>query len=254
MRRTDKWMPLAISDHRRETARMTMLARAAYVELLMDYWISGPPPDADETLAVITGMSVKDWRGIAGQVRAAFTTLDGRLHHPRLDFEREKAERISSKRSASASERWSKSDANAHPQAEQTDSTCNANASGLDVQVQTQIHRQIQEEGSLRSQRVREDVDPPGFAEWWSEYPRKDAKGDARKAYAKALKRASPAELLTRLRLYPFQRDPKFIPMPATWINQGRWESAGEAPDTTRPLFSEAPSKTAYLEKYMKVA
>lgn len=113
---------------------------------------------------------------------------------------------------------------------------------------------EAEEEGSLRSQRVREDVDPPGFAEWWAEYPRKDAKGDARKAYAKALKRASPAALLTGLRLYPFQRDPKFIPMPATWINQGRWESAGEAPDTTRPLFSEAPSKTAYLEKYMKVA
>lgn len=72
--------------------------------------------------------------------------------------------------------------------------------------------------------------DPAGFADWWAEYPRKDAKGAARTAYAKARKRgASVADLLTGLRRYPFNPEPQFIPHPATWLNQGRWESAHEA-------------------------
>lgn len=96
--------------------------------------------------------------------------------------------------------------------------------------------------------------DPDGFATWWKEYPRKDAKDAARRAYAKARKRATEAELLTGVRLYPFSRDPKFIPHPATWLNQGYWESAHEAPDTDQPLFSGAPGKTSYLAKYRKVA
>lgn len=81
---------------------------------------------------------------------------------------------------------------------------------------------------SLRSQRARDVPDPPGFAEWWAEYPRKDAKGEARKAYAKALKRATPAELIVALRRYQFQQDRQYIPFPATWLNGGRFESAHE--------------------------
>jgi len=251
MSRTDTWMPLYVADYLADTRHLSGPEHGAYLLLMMHYWRTGPLPDDDAMLARIASTEPKAWRAMSGVVRSFFVADDGQLHHKRIDSERQKASAISAKRAAAGAagaqqtngKRVGKQAANAA-----------ANADDLPTICRTQSQEQIQEEGSLRSQRVREDVDPPGFAEWWSEYPRKDAKGDARKAYAKALKRSTPAELLTRLRLYPFQRDPKFVPMPATWINQGRWESAGEAPDTTRPLFSEAPSKTAYLEKYTKVA
>lgn len=250
MSRIDTWMPLHIASHRQETARMNTLARGAYLELTMDYWAAGPLPDDEGTLANVARLTVKEWRAISAQVRAPFVLEGGMLRHPRIDAEREKAEQIAGKRSASASSRWSKPDANASANAEQTDSNSNANASGLDIPGMTQIHKQIQKEGSLRSP-TRE---PEGFDQWWSEYPRKDAKGAAQKMYAKALKQASAADLLTGVRLYPFQSDPQFIPMPATWLNQERWKSAHEAPDLTRPNLAPGPGKLDYLQKYMRVA
>lgn len=105
---------------------------------------------------------------------------------------------------------------------------------------------EARKEGSLRSL-TRE---PDGFDQWWAEYPRKDAKGAARKAYAAALKKATEAELLTGVRLYPFQPDPQYQPMPATWLNQERWATAGTAPAAV----GKPEGKLDWLEKYMGAA
>lgn len=67
------------------------------------------------------------------------------------------------------------------------------------------------------------------FAIFWDAYPRKKGKGAAQQAYAAAIKRMSgsdpPVQLLAALeRVKPTWREPKFIPHPATWLNQSRWE------------------------------
>lgn len=71
--------------------------------------------------------------------------------------------------------------------------------------------------------RKREPEDSDAFWEFWQEYPRADGKRAARKAYDKALKRASAAEIISGLRCYPFSADPKYHPMPTTFINQDRF-------------------------------
>jgi hypothetical protein len=64
------------------------------------------------------------------------------------------------------------------------------------------------------------------FDAFWRTYPRKVAKGEARKKFAKALKVASLEEIMEGLsRQLPYfaSRENEFIPHPSTWLNQERW-------------------------------
>lgn len=72
---------------------------------------------------------------------------------------------------------------------------------------------------------------PPGFAEFWAAYPRKVAKPQAAKAFARL--RPLPDGLLdTILSALKAQAESdqwrrengRFIPHPATWLNARRWE------------------------------
>lgn len=74
---------------------------------------------------------------------------------------------------------------------------------------------------------------PPGFDTFWSAYPKKTAKPQAAKAFARL--RPSPALLAEMLQALARQaqsdqwrRDGgQFIPHPSTWINGRRWEDQG---------------------------
>ena len=64
------------------------------------------------------------------------------------------------------------------------------------------------------------------FEEWWSEYPKKKGKGQARNAYKGALKKATQEELLSAVRLFAEamkSTDQQFIPHASTWLNGERW-------------------------------
>lgn len=72
-------------------------------------------------------------------------------------------------------------------------------------------------------------ADAAEFEAWWEGYPRKTGKTAAAKAYAKARKCATADELMAGLvnacAVWTADRtEARFIPHPATWLNQGRWE------------------------------
>lgn len=91
--------------------------------------------------------------------------------------------------------------------------------------------------------------DDPHFAEFWRLYPRKDAKGAARKAWKSALKRgATPAAIIAGVRAYPFSPDPKFQPMPTTWLNQDRFEGVVITAPLT--IAASAQSRSSWRDKY----
>lgn len=64
------------------------------------------------------------------------------------------------------------------------------------------------------------------FDGFWQAYPRKTAKGAARIAYIKALKKAHWQILLTAAQDLANQkgRENKYTPHASTWLNQERWE------------------------------
>lgn len=63
------------------------------------------------------------------------------------------------------------------------------------------------------------------FDEFWEIYPRREAKAVARKAWDRALGRASPEKILTAAAAYRDLpgRNPQYTKMPATWLNQDCW-------------------------------
>jgi hypothetical protein len=67
--------------------------------------------------------------------------------------------------------------------------------------------------------------DPDDFERWWSVYPKKEAKGDARKAWLKAVKKAEPARLIAAAALYRDRTDrqTKYTRNAATWLNGECW-------------------------------
>lgn len=74
--------------------------------------------------------------------------------------------------------------------------------------------------------------DDPEFDTFWQEYPRKTAKEAARKAWAGARARVGAEAILTGLRAAVWPLEARFIPHPATWLNQGRWD---DQPAPVRP-------------------
>lgn len=76
---------------------------------------------------------------------------------------------------------------------------------------------------------------PSPFDRFWLAYPRKVGKADAKKAFAKV---KVPIEtLLTAIEQQKRSEqwtteNGRFIPNPATWLNQGRWEDELAAPES----------------------
>lgn len=90
------------------------------------------------------------------------------------------------------------------------------------------------------------------FEDFWAVYPRRAAKAEAQKAWAKATQTASPEVILDGARRYRDDpnREPKYTPHPSTWLNQGRWDD-----DPLPSLIPRAVSKvdqnlTEYVNTY----
>jgi len=81
------------------------------------------------------------------------------------------------------------------------------------------------------------------FETFWLAYPRRIAKGGAKKAWATALSKSSPEIITAAASAYAATNpDPQFVPHPATWLNTERWmdEPPAAAPDYGR---FKGPSK-----------
>lgn len=76
--------------------------------------------------------------------------------------------------------------------------------------------------GPARTNRAEADA---SFDEFWKTYPRREAKAAARKAWDKALGRASPARIIAAAAAYRDlpSREQKYTKHPATWLNNDCW-------------------------------
>lgn len=86
------FMPLYIGSYQKNTSRLSTEQHGAYLLLLMDYWISGPPPDDDAVLARITKLSPEAWAATRPILAGYFRIAQGRWRQSRADIERERAQ------------------------------------------------------------------------------------------------------------------------------------------------------------------
>lgn len=83
---------------------------------------------------------------------------------------------------------------------------------------------------TLKNTNIKEDnrnILDSAFEEFWSLYPRHVGKSTARKAFEKACKKVEPTVINNLLKIWVAQGnlpDIQFIPYPATWLNQERWD------------------------------
>lgn len=88
------------------------------------------------------------------------------------------------------------------------------------------------------------------FLEFWQTYPRKTGKQAAADALAKALESITASDLLEAVKSYA--KDPnlpelQYVPHPATWLNQRRWED-GPLPKRITPLAEDPETRQRRLE------
>ena len=93
-------------------------------------------------------------------------------------------------------------------------------------------------------------IDTP-FDEFWKIYPRKVAKAEAQKAWAKAVKKTPAEVILLGAKRYaddPY-RQPAYTAHPSTWLNQERW---GDDPLPPRPLTPEEKREREFIASKAK--
>lgn len=225
-----------IGDYAAATGHLSWDEDMAYTRLLRAYYLHerGIPEGQQYRLA---RASTPAQRKAVDTVLAEFFSLvEGEHRQKRADDEIARFQDKQRKAKASAEHRWSARDsqsernANASPNAMRTHTEGNAPNS----------HNQEPIENPP-TPRKRGSVHefPPGFDSFWSAYPRKTAKPQAAKAFA----RLKPDEALLRTLLAAIERQRhwpqwtkdggEFIPHPATWLNGQRWldrQPGGPAP------------------------
>lgn len=74
------------------------------------------------------------------------------------------------------------------------------------------------------------------FEAWWALYPKKVGKIAARTAYDKARKGAPAEALRDGVKRTRWPAEARYIPNPATWLNQGRWMDGAQPALSTSEL------------------
>lgn len=78
------------------------------------------------------------------------------------------------------------------------------------------------------------------FEAFWKAYPRRKAKKEAQKKFAKAIKDgADPVKLIEAAEVYAKSMtgsEEKYIAYPTTWLNQGRWDDEVDVSAGTKPF------------------
>jgi hypothetical protein len=133
------------------------------------------------------------------------------------------------------------------------DTNCIQNVSTLDTQVRlgkdSKGKDSIGEVNTLAHPEVSGVVEETPFDIFWKAYPRKTGKGDARKKFAKALTKTSFENIMAALGKVKASAqwkkdDGQFVPYPATWLNQERWDDevgqSADGLDNLRSLYAMA--------------
>ena len=204
-----------IGDYKSHTEHLSEMEDLTYRRLLDWYYLHETPIplEINETARQIRMRSHSECITTVLQEYFERTEI-GWIHH-RADKEIAKTGEKSEKASASAKARWNRAkDANALPMQSESNPTHNTEHITQDTK-----HKEKQPTASS----VR-------FDEFWKAYPKKIGKDAAKKAFEK---RKPDAVMLVQMvnainfqrRTAAWQKDGgQFIPNPATWLNQGRWQ------------------------------
>lgn len=237
------WWPRYVGDYARKTAHLSLAEHGAYALLLDHYYSTQKPLDANASVLhrVCRAFASDEQAAVDSVVRQFFVLIDGAYHNRKADEELAKRLEIKKNRSSAAYSRWGRNGSKSNASGD-----ASAYANGMLTTTTTTYE---EEESSLRSpsssstesslrslSRARAAQGQSAedeFEAWYRAYPKHKGRGAARKAYVSARKLASAEVLLAgadRERAASESKDPRFVPYPATWLNQQRWLDEPDKP------------------------
>jgi uncharacterized protein YdaU (DUF1376 family) len=221
-------MPLLTDAYIADTQHLTNEEHGIYLRLLMFAWRtkSCSLQNDDRRLATMVGVTPNKWAKLKPIIMEFWTLVDDAWVQKKLTSQRAFVEKSRKQKSnagkASAKAKSLKSNkpvSTAEPTAEPT---VNATARQQSITITKTKERDkslstpIPPEGDLQGEFVR----------FWEYYPRKVGKGAAEKAFIKARKNTSLAEIAMPLKAFKAATagtEISKIPHPSTWLNQSRW-------------------------------
>lgn len=196
----------------------------AYLFLLLQSWIQEPSctlPDDDVELADLARVSTEEWEVLKVIIRPAFQKdTTGRLFNERLMQEHDKQQ----KRKASGG------------------------LGGVAKALAKSIANPV---AALENEIEIEN----GFRLFWEAYPKKVSKPEALKAFIKSVPKFNFDKMMAALERQ--KRDPnwikekgQFVPNPASWLNQEKWNDEPYKHQTPSPSTNGAPKPLRFLDRW----
>ena len=211
-----------IGDYLKNTAHLSLLEHGIYTRLLDVYYTreDGIPVDQVERLI---GVRSKDERKALGDVLDEFFTVEDEvLRQDRCDKEIARYQDKQRKAKASAYARWAHTERNANAMRTHTEGNA----------LQTP---------DTRHQTNTPKPPPDGFDVFWSAYPKKVGRPAAVKAFRAAKLNGHLPEVLADVEAKAgseawTKAGGQFVPNPATYLNQRRWEDEGSRSAAHDPM------------------
>lgn len=221
--------------------RMTLEAEGAYIRLLAYNWQDGWIPSDIAKLARLCKTTPRKMQTLWDDFLCeCFTSTEqpaGRLVNPRLEQVRSDQVEFRNKKSGAgqlgAAARWKD---------KQTDGTA------IDVPLANGMANDGPSSPSPVFNKTPKSPTgdsagySPEFLDFWKQYPRKQAKGAAWKAWRKlhpsAELRVDIAQAIEKQRYSPnwLRDNGAYIPHPSTWLNERRWEDENPANPSDRRM------------------
>jgi uncharacterized protein YdaU (DUF1376 family) len=239
--------PHHIGDYLTATAHLTWLEDCAYRRLLDVYYSreQAIPADVAQACRLVRATGKDERKAVETVLREFFTLEDKGWTHGRCDKELTKAHEAAERARLNGLKGGRPVKPRGNPEITQPVPVGNPEISKSQAPITNPITNTKKTPPTPKGE-------PEGFAEWYAEYPRKEARADAARAFAKV-----PVPLQTLLAALEWQRKlpawtkdkGQFIPLPASYLNAARWEDERPDESVTTPtnpaaIFKPEPALT----------
>ena len=215
------FVPFYTSDFLAGTSGMTASSKGVYITLLcLMYEQEAPLPQSWETLARRCGCTLPAFKRAIESLQddGKITVSDAGIWSPKCDKHiAQRRERQISARAA-AKTRWEKDKKKQRP-VDATASIPQCEPYPEPEAIKREAKASLVTEPAKRKRKVHQDT--PEFCAFWEAYPRQEAKGAARKAFAAASLKADPAIIIAAARRV--EDKGQYTKHPATWLNKECW-------------------------------
>lgn len=234
------YFPMYPADFEADTSHLTLAEDGAYNRLLRLMWMAPGNSLPDDDAWITRRMrchSDEDRRVVMAIISEFFVRSNGRVSNARLTKEFEKISSSHEKRVIAGSK-------GGKAKSLKSLDAAPSNAKAMLKQPEPEPEPKKRDTNVSLDQKSSSPRSSEQFESWWKLVPKKTGKGNARAAYARALKKTTPEILEAQIKAYAQTRageDPQFTAHPATWLNAERWTDEAPAPMAPR-MSAQQPS------------